>query len=54
MEPRETLILAVPKEDASAKDSDLIKHIFSRPQAPVDLTDLFRTMHENLKDLRDN
>ena len=42
VEPRKTPLLATPKELNSAKDSDLIKCIFFlRPQALVDLTDLF-------------
>ena len=50
VEPRETPLLIAPRELDSAKDLDLIKCIFFlRPQAPVDLTDLF-----NFRDIRDN
>ena len=55
MEPRETSLLAVPKELDSVQSSDLIKCVFfSRLQAPVDLTDLFWVVQDNLQDIRDN
>ena len=55
VEPRETLLLAMPKELDSAKGSDSIECIFfSRPQAPIDLTNLFWVVCDNLKDIRDN